>query len=88
MPAERAVMLAQQRLELAAVLTTRVALGPVHAAAVPRQPAAGFGVDVFPVPEVKQLALKRGLGLGIRPRAADLAPEYDCHRHGVTVARR
>lgn len=66
-------MLAQQRLELSAVLAARAALGAVHTPAVPGQPVAGVGVDVLAVAQVEQLALKRDPGVRLGPRAADLA---------------
>ena len=80
-PAERPVVLAHERLELAAVRAAGVALGPVHPAPVPRQPAAGLGVDVLAVAQVEQLALERYLRLGVWPRPADLAFEHDRYRH-------
>ena len=87
-PAERAVVLAQQRLQLASVLAARVTVGAVDAAPVPGQPLTGVGVDVLAVTQVEQLALERYLGLRIRSRAADLALENDHDGHSATVARR
>ena len=80
-------MLAKQCLELASMLTARVAVRPVDAAPVPRQPTTRLGVDVLPVAQVQQLVLERALGLGVGPHAADIAPEDDDDRHHVTVAR-
>lgn len=86
-PAERAVVLAQQRLELASMLAARVAVGAVDAAPVPGQPATGVGVDVLPVTQIEQLALERYLRLGIRSRPTNLALEHDHDGHSATVAR-
>ena len=47
-PPERPVMLAKQCLELAAMLTARVAVRAVDAAAVPRQPPPGAASTYSP----------------------------------------
>ncbi len=70
-------MLAQQRFELSAMLSAGIAMRAVHPATVPGQPTPRVGVEVLAVAEVEQLALQRGLGLGVRPGAADLAAKYD-----------
>ena len=59
--------------------TTPTTLGPGY--------ATGLGVDVLPVAQVEQLVLERELGLRIRSRAADIAPEDDDDPHHVTAAR-
>ena len=75
------VLLAQQRLQLPAVVTARVARGPVDAAAVPGRASA-------PAPRPRT---RRGAGPGAGARGssgsprwggtADLAREYHLHRH-------
>ena len=66
-------MLAQHRLELAAVLAAGVSVRSVHAAAVPSQPrAGGLSVDVLAVAQVEQLVLERDLRLGVR-RASQIS---------------
>jgi hypothetical protein len=86
MPSERSIVLAQRRLQLAAVLAARVALGPVDSAPVPGQPASWIGIDVLAVAQVEQLVLERELRIRVRAGPADLAPENDRHRHPQKIA--
>jgi len=81
-------MLADERLELATMRAAGVALRPVHAASVPREPPPRLGVEILAVTEVEQLALERQLGLSVRPDPADLTPEHHRRGHGITVAPR
>lgn len=78
-------MLAQHGLELAAVRAAGVTLRSVDSPAVPREPLAWIGIDVFPVAEVEQLTLERDLGLRIRSSSADFASEDDRDGHEVKL---
>src|SRR3954453_22011768 len=80
--ADRSVVLAQHRLEVAAVLAAGVARGAVDAAAVPGQPVPGVGLDVLAEAQVEHLALERRLRLVVRARPADVAGEDRPDRHG------
>lgn len=81
MPAQSSVVLAQYRFELAAMGSAGIAVWAVDAAAVPGEPAAGLGIYVLAVAEIKHLVLQRNLGLRVRMGAAELASEYHCNRH-------
>jgi hypothetical protein len=81
MPAEPSVLLADDRLQLAAVLATRVPVRAIDPPSVPGQPASRIGVDVLAVARVEQLVLERDLRLRVWPSPADLAPEHDRHPH-------
>src|SRR5581483_12243999 len=63
MPTKRAVMLAHERLELAAMSPARVPLRAIHASPVPGEPPAGLGVDILAVAQIQKLALQRDLSL-------------------------
>jgi len=81
MPAQVSVVLAQRGLELAPMPAAGVAVRPVNPAPVPGQPPARIGVDVLPMAQIEQLALERDLGIGIGPRAAELAAKDDRNGH-------
>jgi hypothetical protein len=66
MPPERPVLLAQNRLQLAAVLRAGVAIRAVDPTPVPDEPPAGLDVHVLAVAEVEQLPLEASPRLGIR----------------------
>jgi hypothetical protein len=80
-PAEVAVVLAQTRLQLAAVLTAGVALRPVDTPAVPGEPPPGIGIHILAVAKIEKLTLERSLRLRVRPFIADLTPEDDRYGH-------
>ena len=61
-------LLAEHRLQLAAVAAAGVARRAVDPAAVPDEPALGLGVHVLAVAQVEQLALEAGLRLRSRAR--------------------
>src|SRR5207253_6626361 len=81
--ADGAVLLAQQRLELAAVLAARVAGRPIDPTAVPDQPAARLDVDVLAVAQVEQLAHELRVRLGVRGAPADVTPVHDRDGHAT-----
>ncbi len=82
MPAERAVVLANERLQLPPMFPAGVAVGPVHPTPVPGQPAPGISIDVLAVAEVEELMLERDLRLRVRRAAADFTPKHDRDGHG------
>jgi hypothetical protein len=88
MPAERAEVLAQMRLELATMLPARVQRPAVDAAPMPGQPVAGVGVDVLAVTEVEHLPFQAALSFRVRPNATNLAAEDHSDRHVVSVTTR
>src|SRR3954452_3085381 len=83
MRADAAVVLADPRLQLAAVLAAGIAGAPVEPAPVPAQPMAGIGVEVGAEEELLQLRLERGPGLIVGLGAAELAREEDLDWHQV-----
>ena len=72
-----------ERFQLTAMVAAGVAGGPVDPPAVPHEPALRLGVNVFAMPQVKQLALEAPLRLRTRGATADLAPEHHLHRHEI-----